>query len=91
VCEAGDDALANRIANSQDDHGNRRGGVLGRQSRRRAPRQDHVYVQANQFRGQARESFIAAIGRSVLDEETASLNVPELPHPLSEPIDIGSI
>src|SRR5207247_1262492 len=48
--KAGDDALPNRIADPQDDHGNRYGGVLGGQRCRRPPRQDQVWLQSEQLR-----------------------------------------
>src|SRR5206468_6144911 len=60
--KAGDDALPNRIADPQDDYGNRYGGVLGGQRGRCPPRQDHVWLQSEQLRGEDRESFVLAIG-----------------------------
>lgn len=64
---------------------------LGRQRRGRPPRQDHVDVQADQLRRQGRESLVATIDRSVLDDVCFALDVPEVPHPLSKPVDIRRV
>ena len=37
------------------------------------------------------EPLLAAIGRSVLDDDVLSLDVPEFPQPLSEGIEVGSV
>src|SRR6185436_13811257 len=91
MCEARDDALSNRIADANDDHGNRDRGILGRQSRRRAPRQDQVRLQPYQLSREAGEPVIVAIRRAVLDGVVLSLNVPEGPQTLSETVEIGGI
>lgn len=67
------------------------GGIPGRQRRGRAPCQDQVHLQPHYLGRQVWESFVSAIGRSVLDDEAFPLDIPKFPQPLSEAIDVGGI
>jgi hypothetical protein len=86
---ARDDALSNGIANRHHDHWNCSCGSLGSQWRWRSPCQDQVHFKSNQLSRQAREPFVAAIGRSVLDDWVLPLNVPKFPQSLSEAIQVA--
>ena len=61
VSEAGDEAGHDRITNGCHHHRNGSCRALCRQSGWRPPRQDQIYLQANQLTGQARELFVAAV------------------------------
>src|SRR5258708_7288410 len=52
---------------------------------------DRLHLQSNEPRGQAREPLVAAIGRSVLDDEVLPFDVPEISQPLPEGIEVGRI
>ena len=57
----------------------------------RPSRQDQVHLQADQLRRKAREPFVAAIGRPVLDDEDFPLDVSKCPQTLPEGINVGGI
>jgi hypothetical protein len=91
VCEAGDDASTEGIATGRHHDRNRSCGILGRQDRRRAPRQDHVHIQANQLGRQVRQTLQPFVGRSVFDREVLPLDVPAFMQTLSKCVEVGSI
>jgi hypothetical protein len=53
--------------------------------------QDQVHIQPNQLSRQARESFVAAIGRSVLDDEVLLLDIPKFEQAASKALEVGSV
>ena len=55
------------------------------------PRHDHVHLRPNQLGCQSRKSRVGAVGRSVLDGETLTLDVSEVPQPLAECRDVSGV
>src|SRR4029453_17536946 len=83
--------LPNRIGKARNDDRNRSRGILGRQGRWRSSRHDQVYIQSNQLSREARELVVSAFGRSILDDEVLTLNVPGIPQTSSKSIKVGSV
>ena len=65
--------------------------MLGRERRRRSSCQDQVHLVLSQLGREVRESIVAAIGRSVLDDEILALDVAQSPEPVTKGVEIGGI
>jgi hypothetical protein len=73
------------------DHWNRACGIRSRQSPWRPPRHDQVNLQTNQLSREGRQPFVAAISRSVIDDEVLLLDIPKFAQTSSKAIEVGSI
>src|SRR5215813_159142 len=74
-------------------HDNRRilSSIHGRHDARRGSRQEHVDLKPKQFGRQFRKERVAALRRSVLDNEVLPFNVAQCTQPLSQRIEIGGV
>src|SRR6516165_2501769 len=82
--EAGRQPSRDRIARSEDDRDRARR-LLGRQSRRTAPGgHDDVDLESHELGGECGGSVGFPVAPSVLDGDVPSLDVAQLPQPLSE-------
>jgi hypothetical protein len=73
--EAGDKASAQGIAGDGHDDGDRRGGPLGGESRRRTRGHDDLDVEPHQLRRKARPALIPSAGRSIFEDDVLALYV----------------
>ena len=65
-------------------HRDGRGRLLGRHGGRRTHRDDHVNLEANQLRGELRQTLESTLGVAVLEHEVPALDYPSSRMPLAQ-------
>ena len=87
------EALGNIRANGVSDYrynnGNRRGGALGRPSRRPVLGHDNVNPETNKLGGQFGQPIEVPIGPSELDDDVLALEVAKVAQPRPQRFDLG--
>src|SRR5215467_3077751 len=84
VSQARREARSDRVSNSDEDDGHRRGQVPHRNGGRGAERHDHVEVQGSQVAREEEERVPPPLGKAMLDLQVLSLDVAEVPQSLRE-------
>ena len=82
--EAGDEAAPHRIAHAYHHNGDRRGRVLGGQSRWRPLRHDDIHLETDQLGREGREPLVLPFRRALLHDEVLAFDIAERAHPLQE-------
>ena len=86
--EAGDEPRADRVPT--DRHDDRDGGrrLLGRVDRRRRICDDDIRREADQLRGEVRQTALVILRRAVRNRQVLTLEIPEVAQPLPEALEI---
>jgi len=78
-----------RIASRRHHDRNRAACRLGRERRRRSPRDDHIDIETHQFSCQLSEAFVVATGRSIFEDEVLTLDIAAFAQSLLKRAEIG--
>ncbi len=82
--KARDEPARDRIGDAADDDGDRGGGALGCQCRRRARREDHVDREPGELGRQLGKPLVLAISGADLEDEVPALDPAEVAEPVPE-------
>jgi hypothetical protein len=82
--EAGDEAAPHRIAHACHDDGDRRGRILGGQSRWRNHHQQDVHLETDQLGREVRQPLVLPFRAAVLHDEVLAFDIAERAHPFEE-------
>jgi hypothetical protein len=81
MCEALDEALANRTARIDKDNGNRSCRVFSRQSARRRNRDDYIDLETDQLGSRILELIGIRVSKPAFNQDVLSLNPTKFRNP----------
>src|SRR5215470_5471567 len=87
MCQIRHYANAEGVTNGAHDDGYRRGGLLRGEHGVGTPRENDVYVEADELVRQLGKSFVVALGVAVLEANVLTLDIPEIIESLSKRVD----